>query len=145
MSGNSKAGVHIRIAVYKAEPLDYQKLRHVALWFEFDNGADSVIIHIIGPTQGYLLEVREEYDPVRSKLFEKEVDVGWTKVDLTKSQLVAFVSRTPIDNDSREFNCQMWVGDALKLLAEGGYIENTEYLNAVDTMIDITMEAKDEP
>lgn len=145
MSESSKSGIYVRIAVYKSEPLDYQKFRHVALWFEFDNGVDSVIIHIVGPNQGYQLEAREQYDPVKSKLFEKEVKVGWITADLTKSQLIAFVSRTPIDNVSREFNCQMWVGEALKLLAEGGYIQKAEYLSAVDTMIDITMEAKDEP
>ncbi|KFY81752.1 hypothetical protein V500_11133 [Pseudogymnoascus sp. VKM F-4518 (FW-2643)] len=145
MPGDSKTGVHIRIAVYKSEPLDYQKFRHVALWFAFDNGADKVVIHITGPNQGYKIEVRENYDPAGSRLFQKWVEVGWTKTNLTKSQLVAFVSRTPIDNVSRGFNCQMWVGEALKVLAQGGYIEQAEYLGAVDTMIDITMEAKDEP
>lgn len=145
MSENSKSGVHVRIAVYKSEPLDYQKFRHVALWFEFDNGADSVVIHIVGPTQDYQLEVRENYNPAGSRLFEKEVKVGWTKVDLTKSQLVDIVSKTPIDNTSRGFNCQEWVGDALKLLAQEGYIEQEEYLGAVDGMIDATMEAEDEP
>ncbi|OBT61619.1 hypothetical protein VE03_08849 [Pseudogymnoascus sp. 23342-1-I1] len=145
MPGESKPDVRVRIAVYESEPVDYQKYRHVALWFGFDNGADKVVIHITGPNQEYKIEVREDYDPAGSRLFQKWVEVGWTKTNLTKSQLVAFVSRTPIDNDSQEFNCQIWVGDALKLLAQGGYIEQAEYLRAVDTMVDITMEAKDEP
>jgi hypothetical protein len=116
------------------------------LWFEFDNGADSVAIHIVGPTQEYQLEVRENYIPSRSRLFENEINVGWVKVlELTKSELVAIVSKTPVDNASRGFNCQVWVGDALKLLVEEGYIELEEYLSAVNGMIDATMEAKDEP
>lgn len=145
MSESSKSGVYVRIAIYKSEPLDYQKFRHVALWFEFDNGTDSVAIHVVGPNQDYQLEIRDHYNPAGNRPFEKEVAVGWTKADLTKSQLVDIVSETPVDNTSREFNCQVWVGDALKLLTQEGYIEQEEYLGAVDRMIDATMEAEDEP
>ncbi|KFY29719.1 hypothetical protein V494_08527 [Pseudogymnoascus sp. VKM F-4513 (FW-928)] len=145
MSGSSNTGVHVRIAVYEGQPVDFQKFRHVALWFGFDNGADKVVIHITGPNQEYKLEVRENYNPAESNLFQKWVEVGRIKSNLTKSQLVAYVSRTHIDNDSQGFNCQVWVGDALKLLSQGGYIEHAEYMNAVDNMISATMEAKDEP
>lgn len=148
MSGISKSGVRVQIAVFKSEPVDYQKFRHVALWFGFDNGANEVVmvvIHIIGPNQEYRIEVRENYDPAGSTLFQKWVEVGRTKNRPTKSQLVDFVSRTPIDNHSQGFNCQLWVGDALKLLAQGGFIEHAEYLSAVDKMVDIIMEARDEP
>lgn len=145
MSESSKSGIYVRIAVYKSEPLDYQKFRHVALWFEFDNGADSVAIHIVGPNQDYQLQVREHYNPAGSRLFEKEVQVGWAKAGSTKSQLVDIVSKTPIDNTSRGFNFQVWVVDALNLLAQEGYIDQEDYLGAVDRMIDATMDAKDEP
>lgn len=135
----------VRIAVYRAVPEDYQKYRHTALWFEFNDGSAPFLIHAVGPNMDYRVEVRNNYDPTGSQLFVAGVSVGWFMVPISKGQLILLVSKTPINNSTTEFNCQIWVGDALRRLAEGGYIQNEEYMRAVDGMIDVTMEASDEP
>lgn len=80
-----------------------------------------------------------------SRSFAKEVPVGPLRVPMTRSQIKAFTSSTPLDNSSREFNCQVWVDAALKRLSDEGYLLIEDYSRGVDGMVDATMEAEDEP
>jgi hypothetical protein len=137
--------IDLSIVVFVGEPLDYQKYRHTALCLRPNNGGTSMIIHIIGPNMSYVLQTRDNYDPSTSRNFAKEVSAGTLRTPMAKTQLASLIYQTPIDNSSREFNCQTWVGDALQRLATAGYITQKDCDGGIDRMVEATMEAKEEP
>jgi hypothetical protein len=104
-----------------------------------------MIIHITGPNRLYELEIRDNYDPSTSVTLAKEVSVGRLTRPLTKAQLASIICQTPIDNTISSFNCQTWVGDALERLATAGYLTQKDCNDGVYRMIDVTMEAREEP
>lgn len=93
---------------------------------------------------GYQLQTKDNHDPTKSRKFAKEVPVGKLTTPMTKAQVAQIIYETPIDNRSREFNCQTWVGDALQLLATKGYLAQKDCDNGISRMVDATLEAKDE-
>lgn len=64
---------------------------------------------------------------------------------MNKAQLVALIYQTPSNNSSYEFNCQTWVGAVLQNLAGRNYLLRDECSNAVDAMVDATLEGVVEP
>jgi hypothetical protein len=104
-----------------------------------------MIIHIIGPNMAYVLQTRDNYDPSMSLKFAKEVSVGRLTTPMTKAQLASLIYQTPINNSSREFNCQTWVGDVLQRLATTAYLTQEDCDGGIARMVGATMEAKEEP
>jgi hypothetical protein len=104
-----------------------------------------MIVHITGPNRGYELETRDNYEPSTSRSFAKEVQVGWISTRMTKVQLAGLICQTPIDNSSRDFDCQKWVAAALQRLTTARYLTNEECRDGINGMVDATMEATEEP
>jgi len=101
-------------------------------------------MHIVGPQQAFRLDIRSNYDPADSIKFEKAIVVGTLSKEMTKAQLMAFVSATSIDNSNIEFNCQVWVSDAVQRLVGAGYLTAAEGDEGIGGMVDATLEAKDD-
>lgn len=137
------SAIYVRVVVFKGSPLDYQKYRHTALWFQI--GDESITAHVIGSRGAFEFEVKDNYNPVKSLRFAKYVDVGWLRATMTKAQLVALVSQTPPDNRDSEFNCQTWVGQVLSRLKDQGMISQEEAFTGLDGMVQATLEAEDDP
>lgn len=130
------------IAVFKSNPVDYQKWRHTALSFKFSNPASApVMVHIVGAPGLFTLQVVPNYDPIGSRTIAGIHTIGTLLRPISKDQLITFVSQTPIDNRSSEFNCQNWVHDALKRLKDAGYLTPTMFDEAFDEMMEITLQA----
>ncbi|KAF2189113.1 hypothetical protein K469DRAFT_564191 [Zopfia rhizophila CBS 207.26] len=143
MTAASAVYFDVTIAVFVGEPLDYQKFRHTALCFRPSNNETPMVIHIIGPNMGYQLETKNDYEPSKSRKFAKEVRVGRLRTPMSKAQLASLIYQTPVDNSSQEFNCHLWVGDALKRLAQAGYLTQTDCDTGISGMVDATLEARD--
>jgi len=94
---------------------------------------------------GYRLQDRDNYDPMQSRTFAKEVQVGWPTVPVMKAHLVFLVSQNYPDKSSQEFSCQTWVGAGLKRLREIGYQSQENCTKGVNGMVDATMDVEDEP
>lgn len=60
------------------------------------------------------------------------------------SSLRATISGTPVVNQDGDWNSQNWVGDALGRLVTAGYLESGARDRALDAMVDVILEAKDE-
>ncbi|KAK7537152.1 uncharacterized protein J3D65DRAFT_368838 [Phyllosticta citribraziliensis] len=135
---------HVSIVVFKSTPVDYQKLRHAALWFQFDDKSGSFVIHAVGVPSRFSVQVDPTYDPLQSTKFAKQVDVGYLKRPMTSSQLQYLMRKTEVDNSDREFNCQVWVQKALERLKDDRQLSEEEYSNGLDGLVDATMEAEDE-
>jgi hypothetical protein len=104
-----------------------------------------MIVNVTGAHGFFEFEARDNHDPSLSAQLAKEVPVGRFNVPITKAELVALASRTPPDNTSWEFNCQTWVEAVLKRFADEGYLKPDDYSRGIDGMVDVIMEAKDEP
>jgi hypothetical protein len=145
MSSNTPTTVDATIWVYKgALGLDWSEKRHTLLAFTLADGTDPIVIHAAGSPRDYRVEVLENYDPSKSRHVVGNVEVGKLLVQVSKAQLVDFVSQTPVNNTVDDWNCQNWVGDAMERMLNAGWITNRIYHNGLDTMADIVTDAKDE-
>ncbi|KAK8166572.1 hypothetical protein IWX90DRAFT_486469 [Phyllosticta citrichinensis] len=136
--------VHVSIAVFKGDPVDYQKYRHTALWFRFADQTPSVVMHAVGLQYEFLLKTEHDRNPTLSRTFAKEVQVGHLEQAMTKPQLVALVTQTPIKNSDPEFNCQQWVENVLRSPMDKKYLSKDQYNESLNGMTDATLEAEDE-
>lgn len=139
--------VHISIIVCKGSPLDYQQYRHTAFWIQFDDPSTTpaIMAHITGTAGMFQFEFQEtNSDPTSSSNFAKQIEVGFLITPATPSQLRLVLQRIPIDNWSREFNCQTWIERALKTLMVDGCISASAYERGLDGMVDAIAEAEDE-
>jgi hypothetical protein len=92
------------------------------------------------------MEARDHYDPNSSTSlkFAGEVVVARLRRAVTKSEIRSILREgAPTRNRDPEFNCQIWVGDALQVLVNAHLITREERSNGISGMIDVTMEARD--
>lgn len=139
-----KHDIGVSVVVFSNPGLDFQKYRHVALYFDLENGK-SVTIHIIGSPREFEPEIREEYIPELSVTHAGTRKVCNLANKMSKPELISFVLQTPIDNNSLEFSCQHWLGDTLERFHNAGHMSREDWIKGVDAMIDLTREAADEP
>lgn len=136
--------IYVTIAVYKGDPVDYQKYRHTALYFQFQDGSKPLLIHAVGPPGMLSVQMRENYVPSQSATFAKEVAIGWLQVTLTRPQLISFVLDSEPDNGDREYNCHSWIEVIIRRMRDAGYILPNTYSASLDGMMAATLEATDE-
>ncbi|KAL2863141.1 Pyruvate/Phosphoenolpyruvate kinase-like domain-containing protein [Aspergillus lucknowensis] len=127
------------------EPLDYTEYRHTALYFHFASSARS-IMHIIGCPGLFRFAHNINIDPSYLGDLAKVVPVTEIPTSIGEDSICQTVSRTPIRNGrlDLDWNCQNWVGDALKRLVERGWITVEQRGNAIDKMADACLEASDD-
>ncbi|KAM0718125.1 hypothetical protein Q7P37_006457 [Cladosporium fusiforme] len=118
--------------------------RHTSLFIKFANGNPSTLVHVVGPPGEFNFEHRDSYDPSQSLSLAKTVDVGFLSVQASRGQMIQIMRTIPVQNEEREFNCQMWVETALRKLKEMGMLASNLYTKGVDGMVDAIAEAEDE-
>lgn len=133
----------VSIAVFRSEPADFQKWRHVSICFRVSKKSIPFIAHIIGPNRAYYFELRTGYEPRCSRTFVREVRVGTGKSAVSMPCLTAVLEAVRIDNLSMEFNRQLWVGAALRMLVQHELLDKDEVTRAIGDMIEATLEAGD--
>ncbi|KAL4877875.1 Pyruvate/Phosphoenolpyruvate kinase-like domain-containing protein [Aspergillus karnatakaensis] len=133
------------ILIYKGDPLDYAEYRHTALYFHFASSTRT-ILHIIGCPGLFRFVKASNVDPSTVGELAKVVPVTEIPTDIGEEAIVQTVERTPIRNgrDDLDWNCQNWVGDALKRLVERGWIEGGTRDEAIEKMVEGCLEAGDE-
>ncbi|OXV10819.1 hypothetical protein Egran_01417 [Elaphomyces granulatus] len=132
----------LSIVIYKGSPIDASEFRHTALFLEFPE-ATTLLIHVTGASGFFQAEVRPGEEPTRSKKFIKKIFVG-TITGQTKTAIESTIKFTPIDNSDRSWNCQNWVGDALKKLSDRQWITGGAFSKAIDAMVEVIIDAPDE-
>ena len=131
----------LTIAIFKGSPLDASRLRHVALFIRYEDYS-TLALHVIGPIGFFDFQVDEVADPIKDVDFIEFIPVA-DLAAVPKPLLVAVSKAVSIQTDA-DWNCQNWVGDALKAMLEQGWITREERLNAIDRMVEIVLEAPDE-
>ena len=135
--------LHVSIAVYAGDPVDFMKFRHTLLWFRFSDPTPSFIYHVIGVNPSYEREMRE-HDPSKSTHKPTIIPVTYLRKPAGKDAIVDLMGKVPIDQKDREYNCHTWVDFALRALRDEGYISTEDYEGATDKMVAAIAEAKDE-
>ncbi|KAL3470350.1 hypothetical protein BJX99DRAFT_239648 [Aspergillus californicus] len=133
------------ILIYKGEPLDYAEYRHTALYFHFASSSRS-IMHIIGCPGLFRFSHNVNVDPSTQGDLARVVPVAEIPTDIGEGSICETITRTPIRNgrEDLDWNCQNWVGDALRRLVERGWIGVEQRADAIDKMADACLEAGDE-
>ena len=135
---------HVSIAVYKGDPIDSQEYRHTSLHFQFQDQSPTLLAHIVGPSGDFQFQVRSGYDPAASRNLAKLVNVGTLQVQTTSDQLTSALRAVAIKNHDREFNCQTWVENVLKMWKDRQLLSERDYDDGVDGMVEAIAEAKDD-
>lgn len=135
----------VLLAVYIGSPLDFAKYRHTALHFRFADG-ERTTMHIKGAHGFFEFERITEYKPEESKGLAKLIPVATIPDTVSRASITTAIYLTPMRNgrDDGDWNCQNWVGDALARLVANGYISVAQRDAAIDEMIEVCLEAKDE-
>ncbi len=61
-----------------------------------------------------------------------------------KAAIESTIKSTPVNNSDRSWNCQNWIGDALKKLSDQPWITNDPRSKAIDAMAEVIVYAPDD-
>lgn len=132
----------LSIIVYRGDPVDLRATRHTALLLTFDDNT-TTLIHATGAPGFFQVETTEQVQPRKSTRFAKAIDVAKI-TGMSKDLIRSTIAATPTVNNTRDWDCQKWVGDVLTKLSNLGWIDPTARSNGISHMVDATMEAVDE-
>ncbi|KAI9376152.1 hypothetical protein BJX61DRAFT_461476 [Aspergillus egyptiacus] len=112
----------ISIAVCRGDPLDYIKLRHVALHFVYPDGGQS-LMHVVG-SHGFFEFANEGKDPTKSEKLAGIVHVSTAPDSILIVASETACAHTPVRKDAehQEGNCEIWVEKALGALQPTGFL-----------------------
>ena len=131
----------LSILVFKGDPIDAIEFRHTALFLEVP-GFPTSLLHVTGGRGFFDFERQLGRAPEDSKLFIRKILVG-TVVRQERATIEAIIMATSVRNADRSWNCQNWVGDALKKLSDYQVITREARTKAIDDMTEVVVEAPD--
>ncbi len=133
----------LSVIIYKGSPIDASKYRHTALFLEFPDKTTR-LLHVTGASGFFQTEVKPGEDPSKSKKFVKKILVGKIQGQ-EKAVIQSTITSTPVKNSDRSWNCQNWIGDALKKLSDRRWITSDARSDTIDAMADVIIDAPDDP
>lgn len=98
----------------------------------------------ISSSKAYSFNVRVNYNPMDSLRMARLIHIGNLQTAITPSELDQEMRSVGMRNDDIEFNCQNWVMDALKKLAEDGWLTNAQLAEGANEMIETILDAEDD-
>lgn len=132
----------LSIIMHQGSPVDAPQYRHSSLFVEFPD-ATTLLVQIVGASGFFEPEVLPNDNPSSSDTFIKQIHTATIRGS-SKTEIQSALERTPISNWDRSWNCQNWVGDALKRLCYRGWITQDQRAVAIDAMVDVVLDAPDE-
>jgi len=140
----------LKIAVYKGDSYDSPAARHTALVLTCDN-TTQYKLHVTGGHSFFTFEELSLSSDQHITLATPDKDLAAdlipvasniSEADVKRIRFV--VSTTRVDNKDRSWNCQNFVGDALRRVKNEGIITREEFDGSLDRMADVILEAPDE-
>jgi hypothetical protein len=135
----------LSIIIYQGDPVDLMESRHTALYIEYSNGR-NVLSHVVGTQGSFTFDERwDNTDPTTSRHFARKVVVGTFGAGFEDLTVRNAIAGTRVNNRENSWNCQVFVGDALKQVHNHvPELTNDIILTAINGMTDAIMEATDE-
>lgn len=134
--------VPLSIIVYKGSPIDASKYRHAAILLDFPD-TSPLLLHVAGANGFFQAEVKLEEDPSKSKKFVMKIPVGEIQGQ-KKVAIESTIKSVVINNSDLSWNCQNWIGDALKKLSDQQWITSDARFKAMDAMAEVIVDAPDD-
>lgn len=139
----------LTILVFRGDPIDAPQYRHTALFIENLNQEGAKTEHRLLEVVGSAGFFEPEEDPVRDPRsaagFVGSVVVATIPVaDPLDTRLREAIWSAPINNAEYSWNCQNWVGDSLISCAGAGLIPDADVDIAIDGMVNLVLQARDE-
>ncbi|KAJ5092832.1 hypothetical protein N7456_008693 [Penicillium angulare] len=136
----------ITVAVFRGDPLDWAMYRHTAIHVQYADGEDN-ILHVTGAHPFFEYTLQNDHPAQVNLKLEALIPVSSPSNAFTKAMIQSTCAITAVRNDleHQDWNCQNWVGEALANLAAIGCITRQERSDALDKMVDVCLEAEDEP
>lgn len=106
------------------------------------NDGSSLLVHIIGTVGLFSKKVKDDVYPTKEEGILTKIHVA-KLVGRTKAQTQSQLDSTPIKSGC-DWNCQNWVGDALKGISGKGWISSEARSSAIDKMVDVVLDAPEE-
>ena len=129
------------VAISKS--VDGRGMNHWSLHL-FTESTKGTVYEAGGDPEVYFLNVIEEHDPRTDPIHWKSIPI----YDCFSTDEVMEVDRIlktiSVDNESYNFNCQVWVFDALEKLNEEGLIPDYEYAEAYEMLMALTYDTHGE-
>ncbi|RAK98424.1 uncharacterized protein BO80DRAFT_361857 [Aspergillus ibericus CBS 121593] len=137
--------ITLSVLVFRGDPVDAMEYRHAGIYLDYGKDQSSMM-HVVGAPGVFRFQEDDKMDYAKSEKLERHILVTTLHKGFTRDMVKAACSRTPVKNDGSEWNCQHWVGDALKELMKLGVqcLTKEQREEALDKMTAAVAEAKDE-
>lgn len=133
----------LSVLIFRGSPVDASKYRHTALFLEFPDKT-TWLLHVTGASGFFRIEAKLGEDLSKSTSFAQIILIGNIQGE-GKTAILSAITSTPVKNSDSSWNCQHWIGDALKELSDRGWITSDTRSQAINAMADVIIEAPDEP
>ncbi len=135
----------LEVIVFSGSPVDAPQYRHTGLLIQ-DLAQDNTtlkrrFLHVTG-SAGVFAREEDSRNPRKSELFVGAVHLATIRA--SGSSLRNAIWSTPVNNADRGWNCQNYVGDALESCAREGLISEEQIDYAIDGMVDLVQQAREE-
>ncbi|GAP83274.1 hypothetical protein SAMD00023353_0402960 [Rosellinia necatrix] len=134
------------ILVFRGDPIDAPQYRHTSLFIE-DLNQDGVatqhcVLEVVGSSGFFQRGEDAVRDPKEAATFVDSVVVATIPVaSPSDTRLRDAIWFTTVNNAEYSWNCQNWVGDALNSCISAGLVLAKEVDWAIDTMVDLILQA----
>ncbi|KAI0902919.1 hypothetical protein F4823DRAFT_620562 [Ustulina deusta] len=135
----------LEVIVFSGSPVDAPQYRHTGLLIQ-DLAQDNTtlkrrFLHVTG-SAGVFAREEDSRNPRKSELFVGAVYLATIRA--SGSSLRNAIWSMPVNNADRSWNCQNYVGDALESCAREGLISEEQIDYAIDGMVDLVQQAREE-
>jgi hypothetical protein len=120
------------VAISKS--IDGRGMNHWAIHL-FLEDKKGTVYEAAGDPEDYFFNVITDYNPRETPGHWRSIPVCDGLDTEEMAQFDSILRTIPVDNESYNFNCQVWVFDALEKLFEGDLISDCEYAEAYETLM----------
>lgn len=130
----------IRVLVWRDVENDTKLTRHTGLMFSNNADITGTVVHAInrGDGNGFNIETMYAYNPLNSTHYAGHAAVATISRHVDAATAIA--QATPVQFDP-EWNCQLWIGDALKRLVDFKFITAEARDESLNEMVAILLQA----
>ena len=129
------------VAISKS--IDGRGMNHWAIHL-FPEDSHGTVYEAAGDPEAYYFNSIADYDPRETPGHWRSIAVydGFTEEEMIQVDRV--LRTVPVDNESYNFNCQVWVFEALERLNEEELIPDYEYAEGYETLMSLHYDTQGE-